>query len=293
MNNIDTNALKNLSEAEILKTVRPASFNAFKALQTQYVSPLSKVNTDIESLKCKLLGMAPVLRIEDPQSWLRVLQANVPKSISALSAFTQVNYLVEYLDNNGGVSVFENDYRAKKGISVPYFEWSTQQNYQAITDYLGRNLGIFFLQTHLKNDIFNLITTLLTQHAKPLDQTRHTQIIPNVESAKHSDQSEALNSHYLLICESALFAEAQALLESFGQSECITLIEDTLQQGAYSIAARFETHYQSEKALLSVFKSATPLCFVVNSAGRIVNDFTKSDLHKIIDELMKLYAHES
>lgn len=288
------NALKDLTEAEILNTLKPTSFKIFKALQTHYVSPLAKVNTDIESLKRKLLTVMPVLRIEDPQSWLRVLQANISKPISALTAFTRVNLLMKYFDNSNGMSVFENDYHAKKGISVPYFEWTTHQNYQAITDYLGQNLGIFFLQTHLKNEILNLIKILLAEESKQQDQidqdqTPQDQITTALALPKQSAQMPSLNYHYILICESSLFAEAQALLETLDQSgHRLTIIEDTLQYGNYSIAGKFETHYHPEKALLSVFKSATPLCYVVNATGQLVNDFTKNDLHKIVDELQKI-----
>lgn len=118
---------------------KPITKERINALLTRvrrhYISPLSKVYTEIEAFE-HLLGLRPLtIQVNDPFSWRHLETKAELSGISKEEAFERLSLIADYLEN--GHYPFSGDSPLELGESFPYFEWINQGEQYTLTQGLG------------------------------------------------------------------------------------------------------------------------------------------------------------
>lgn len=285
-----------LDERTDIKKIYANSSAIFNQLKTVYISPISMLKISLDNARSSLLKQTPALRITDPYSWISGLPKDESKS--SIKTFKQLQNINTYLQNTAQDfepnTVFAKDYFPKVNASLPYFEWNDSFDKRAaLSDYLGKNICIFFMQPQHNLDILTLLSKLsnnqnnninilmigeksqclwLTQELNALrDQHKIEYENEDKNENKNKNENEDKNEQ-----------ESQHKSQHKYQDENMLNIE-IIEDKYGVIAERFETNYAIESGLKAVFKAGQPCFFSANSQGLLLEIMAKIDPQKIYE----------
>lgn len=224
-------------------------------LKQFYVLPLSQLYYDRIALEKAVFRSPLFVRISDPDSWLAQAAYTKFKALTPEQLEVKIKSIISYLTPEDKGVVFEGDRVLTLNDSVPYIEWKDDDEFYALTDFLGK-YSLFIDVNEFDGECESMKNIIKGLHAVVGDSVQI--FLMNSEGAM-SELKE--NCHAILI-----------------KAENVTTA---------SFAERFNFRNRSRNGL-ALFNFGSKPYFMMGPNGKLVTFFGKQEQSALIDEIKNI-----